>query len=68
MGVPTEVALTLHGKIANSPASRVEVQVIPGDPTELVVVGEVHEAGLFCPQYRPYRVCGGSFKRRGRAT
>ena len=55
MGVPTEVALTLHGKIANIPARRVEVQVIPGDataPTELVVTGEVHEAGLFCPQYR----------------
>ncbi len=52
MGVATEVDLTLHGKIANLPASRVEIQVIPGDPTELVVVGEVHEAGLFCPQYR----------------
>ncbi|MEE2874143.1 MAG: aldose 1-epimerase family protein [Candidatus Latescibacterota bacterium] len=52
MGVPSEVALTLHGKIANTPASRVEVQVIPGNPTELVVIGEVHEAGLFCPQYR----------------
>ena len=52
MGVPSEVALTLHGKIANTPASRVEVQVVPGNPTELVVIGEVHEAGLFCPQYR----------------
>ena len=47
MGVATEVDLTLHGKIANLPASRVQIQVIPGDPTELVVVGEVHEAGLF---------------------
>ena len=52
MGVPTEVALTLHGKIANIPASRVEVQVIPGEPTQLVVLGEVREAGLFCPQYK----------------
>ena len=52
MGVSTEVALTLHGKIANIPASRVEVQVIPGEPTQLVVLGEVREAGLFCPQYK----------------
>jgi hypothetical protein len=52
MGVPTEVELTLHGKIANLPARRVEVQVVLGDPVELIVIGEVHEAGLFCPQYR----------------
>jgi hypothetical protein len=52
MGVPTQVDLTLHGKIANIPASRVEVQVIPANPPELAVIGEVHEAGLFCPQYR----------------
>ena len=52
MGVPTEVELTLHGKIANLPASRLEVQVIPGDPPELVVIGEVYETGLFCPAYR----------------
>jgi len=52
MGVPTEVELTLHGKIANLPASRVEVQVVPGDPPELAVIGEVYEAALFCPQYR----------------
>ena len=52
MGVPMQVDLTLHGKIANIPAWRVEVQVVPGDPAELVIIGEVHEAGLFCPQYR----------------
>ena len=52
MGVPMQVDLTLHGKIANIPAWRVEIQVVPGDPAELVIIGEVHEAGLFCPQYR----------------
>lgn len=52
MGVPTEVELTLHGKIANLPATRVEVRVVPGDPPELVVAGEVYESGLFCPAYR----------------
>jgi galactose mutarotase-like enzyme len=52
MGVPTVVPLTLHGKIANLPASRVEVRVTPGDPPALVVVGETHEAGLFFPRFR----------------
>lgn len=52
MGVPTETPLTLHGKIANLPASKVEVRVIDGDPPELVVTGEVYECGLFCPAYR----------------
>ncbi len=51
MGVPTEVDLTLHGKIANLPAWRVEISVLPGDPDRIVVVGRVQEAGLFCPQY-----------------
>ncbi len=51
MGVPTEVDITLHGKIANLPAWRVEVSVLPGDPDRIVVVGRVQEAGLFCPQY-----------------
>ena len=51
MGIPTEVELTLHGKIANLPAWRVEISVLPGDPDKLIVVGRVQEAGLFCPQY-----------------
>ena len=51
MGIPTEVELTLHGKIANMPAWRVEISVLPGDPDKLIVVGRVQEAGLFCPQY-----------------
>ena len=52
MGVPTEVDLTLHGKIANIPASFVQVEVCPGDRPELAVIGEVYEAALFFPQYR----------------
>ena len=51
MGIPTEVDLTLHGKIANLPAWRVEISVLPGDPDRLQIVGRVQEAGLFCPQY-----------------
>lgn len=52
MGVPTEVSLTLHGRIANLPATRVEVEVRDGDPPELVVTGTVYETGLFYPGYR----------------
>ncbi|MBT4503969.1 MAG: DUF4432 family protein, partial [Gemmatimonadetes bacterium] len=57
MGEPTEVELTLHGKVGNLPASRVEVQVIADDTSdgempELVVIGEVYETGLFCPAYK----------------
>lgn len=49
MGVPSEVELTLHGRIANIPASRVEVQVLPGNPPQIVVLGDVHESALFYP-------------------
>jgi galactose mutarotase-like enzyme len=52
MGVPTEVDLTLHGKIANIPASFVQVEVFFGDPPEVAVIGEIYEAALFFPQYR----------------
>jgi len=51
-GNPAEVDLTLHGKIANIPAHRVEVQIVPGDPAEIRVVGVVDESMLFCPQFR----------------
>lgn len=51
-GNPSDVMLTLHGNIANIPASYVEVQVIPGTPTELVIIGVVEESRCFCPQYR----------------
>ncbi len=51
-GEYSETLLNLHGKIANLPAKYVELQVIPGDPVELVVIGVIEEAACFCPQYR----------------
>jgi hypothetical protein len=44
--------LTLHGRIANTPASSVEVAVSLDPPYELTVRGEVEEAALFFPQLR----------------
>jgi hypothetical protein len=51
-GNPSKVNLTLHGRIANLPANRVEIQIKPGPPTELTVIGVVDESMLFCPQLR----------------
>jgi hypothetical protein len=51
-GNPAKVNLTLHGRIANLPANRVEIQIKPGPPTELTVIGVVDESMLFCPQLR----------------
>lgn len=44
--------LTLHGRIANLPAQTVEVRVGLDPPYELMVMGEVEEAALFCPHFR----------------
>jgi hypothetical protein len=44
--------LTLHGRIANSPAHFVEARVGLDPPYELSVTGEVEEAALFFPQLR----------------
>lgn len=52
MGVPSEVELTLHGRIANIPAHRVEVRVTPGDEPVITVVGVVDESALFYPGFR----------------
>lgn len=46
-GRPVEMPLPLHGRIANCPARRVEVEVSPGRPTVLAVTGVVEEAMLF---------------------
>jgi hypothetical protein len=48
-GNPMEVQLPLHGRIANAPASHVEVE-LRGD--EIVVTGVVEEAALFTPNLR----------------
>ena len=42
------VALTLHGRIANLPAHRLEVQ-IDDERKSLRVIGDVDEGGLFYP-------------------
>ena len=44
--------VSLHGRIANTPASAVEVSVSLDPPHELLVTGEVEEAALFFPQLR----------------
>jgi hypothetical protein len=49
-GNPVDIDLTLHGKIANQPASYVEIRVIPGSPVEIVIIGRTCETGLFCAQ------------------
>jgi hypothetical protein len=41
--------LTLHGRIANLPASQVEVRISPDPPFEISVTGQVHESSLFGP-------------------
>ncbi len=51
-GASVELPLTLHGRIANLPASRVEVRVNLDDPNELTVFGIVDEALLFGPGLR----------------
>ena len=47
-----DAALTLHGRIANLPASKVEIQVTAGNPPELSILGVVDEGMLFFPQLR----------------
>lgn len=52
MGVPTPIEFGLHGRIANTSAHFVEIEITPGDPAELTVRGIVDESMLFCPQFR----------------
>lgn len=52
-GNPSEIMLPLHGRIANTPANRVEIEVIESrGVTELVVSGIVDEGMLFFPSLR----------------
>ena len=50
--VVSSTDLTLHGRIANIPAKYVEVQIIPGTPAELVIIGVTEEASFCGAQYR----------------
>lgn len=47
---PIESQLTLHGKIANIPAHRVEFRIDDSGPGRISVVGVVDECTLFGPQ------------------
>lgn len=49
-GNPMKITLPLHGRIANSPAHHVEVEVQTEPPYEIAVIGHVEESALFCPQ------------------
>src|SRR5689334_690185 len=51
-GAKRKELLTLHGRIANTPAQAVEVSVSLDPPHELSVTGEVEEAALFFPQLK----------------
>ena len=51
-GNPTEMQVTLHGKIANIPAHYVDVSVTPGEKGKICVTGIVDEALLFGPRLR----------------
>ncbi len=51
-GNPTETALTLHGKIANTPAHHVAVSVSDADQGAISVTGTVDESMLFGPSLR----------------
>ena len=49
-GVIHKTPLTLHGRIANTPAHYVEIRVNLDPPYELSIIGHVLEAALFFPQ------------------
>ena len=51
-GNPRQTPLPLHGRIANQPACRVSVELVPGDPPEIAVCGVVEESMLFAPSLR----------------
>jgi hypothetical protein len=51
-GAPVEVPLGLHGRIANVPAHYVALEVTPGNPAEICLVGVVDEAMLFGQHFR----------------
>jgi len=52
MGRKKEIMLTLHGKIANVPASTVKVKVDPKSPFKLEINGIVYERSMFGSNFR----------------
>jgi hypothetical protein len=51
MGNESTIRLSLHGRIANTPASRVEIRITQTDPPEITVLGRTDETGLFLPHF-----------------
>jgi hypothetical protein len=51
-GNPSTVQVNLHGRIANLPASFVQVRISLTEPHAISVIGHVEEAMLFGPQFR----------------
>jgi galactose mutarotase-like enzyme len=49
-GNRTETPVTLHGRVANIPASYVDLEIIPGDPPRIRVTGIVEESTIFFPR------------------
>lgn len=49
-GNPQKIQIPLHGRIANTPASLVQVRVGLTEPFPITISGVVDEATLFCPQ------------------
>jgi hypothetical protein len=56
-GRKTETPLTLHGRIANTPAHRVEVQVDTDGEGRMAVSGLVDETSMFGPALRLKTTC-----------
>jgi hypothetical protein len=56
-GRSSQAKLTLHGRIANTPAQYVEVRVSLDPPHELSIVGQVDEACLFFPHFSLTSTC-----------
>ena len=50
VGAPAEMQLTLHGRVANLPASHVEIVVDPVPPFRLRVRGRLEERSFYGPQ------------------
>ena len=51
-GKTHETVLPLHGKIANTPAHFVSVEIEESNPPKISIIGEVDEAMLFMPHLR----------------
>ncbi|MFP4026215.1 MAG: aldose 1-epimerase family protein [Candidatus Brocadiia bacterium] len=51
-GNEATVTLPLHGRISNTPASRVWISVDMGEPYKITVSGELYDTRMFGPNYK----------------